>query len=94
MTQELSVFDDGLAISGGKFSVSYLLDMKNTNKAGKVTRGHDLTLVKEKSRLNVRKPRPPSVASVVHPFEAVVGSWGICERSSSQQSHGWSPRAK
>ena len=50
MTQDLSVFEDELAISGGKFII---LDMKNTNKAGKVIREHDLTLAKEQSRLNV-----------------------------------------
>ena len=32
------------------------------------------------------RPNPPSLASVVYTCEAVVGSWGIYEYTSSQQS--------
>ena len=40
------------------------------------------------------RPTPPILPSVVHTFEAVARGWERCEHSSSEQSHGWSPRAK
>ena len=40
------------------------------------------------------RPTPPIPVSVVHMFEAVARGWERCEHSSSEQSHGWSPRSK